>query len=448
MLFFDISDKIKKPSLTENDLNIQDKKNWKKILGNSFAFGDGLKKALCGIPSSFNVMFALGTGEQISTKIFKKNNMLTVTMEPLYIEVQVNIDKKTDTLVVSYTLPKLRAGRYLINVTFLGEHMRGSPFNLIAKNGKKKKLIFIFKFQINFLSLIVGENVVDTFKQLCSIEDWKYSTVLAIKYFTQQEDHDLIFNLGIDFFLELAKHNSPYIKRDLGYIFLFLITQDKKINQLMGQNALKFVADLINTNVWNHLRKLHEHLCKFIINVMMRQPHLSKEFLQYIEEPKFLCSIPKTNNQAWLELYAKALSFLSQCETKDNKKIFEILYSLIQMLDKTSSEQIKASIIRFISNWDSKNSFGIIAIPEDAAVKFIFNACKSHDHISKYHALVCIANLAQNREWLALLHKKGFDVYDLVISLINLSEVTTRWEVSLVKKLFFFNIKFFFFFIF
>ena len=147
-LFFDVSSKIKKPSITENEINLQDKKQWKKILGNSFCFGDGLKKALCGIPSSFNVFFALGTGEQISSKIFKKNNMLTVTLEPLYIEVQVNIDKKTDTLVVTFTLPKLRAGRYLINVTFLGEHMRGSPFNLVAKNGFFifYFLLFIFKF--------------------------------------------------------------------------------------------------------------------------------------------------------------------------------------------------------------------------------------------------------------------------------------------------------------
>ena len=285
----------------------------------------------------------------------------------------------------------------------------------------------------------------ETFKQLCSIEDWKYTTVLAIKYFTQQEDHELIFNLGIEFFVELAKNNSPFIKRDLGYIFLFLITQDKNINQLMGQNALKFVASLINNNIWNHLRKLHEHLCKFIINVMMRQPHLSKEFLEFIDEPKYLCYIPKTNNQAWLELYAKALSFLSQCEPKDNKKIFEILYSLIRMLDTTSSEQIKASIIRFISNWDAKNSFGIIAIPEDAAIKFIFNACKSHDHISKYNALVCIANLAQNKDWLELLSKKGFDVYELVISLINLSEITARWEVSLVIYYYYINIYYYFF---
>ena len=153
-LFFDVSSKIKKPSITENEINLQDKKQWKKILGNSFCFGDGLKKALCGIPSSFNVFFALGTGEQISSKIFKKNNMLTVTLEPLYIEVQVNIDKKTDTLVVTFTLPKLRAGRYLINVTFLGEHMRGSPFNLVAKNGFFY-FLFLFLFFIYFLFLFL-----------------------------------------------------------------------------------------------------------------------------------------------------------------------------------------------------------------------------------------------------------------------------------------------------
>lgn len=143
VLFFSVLDKQKGDVLIENKeiTNIKEKKVWKKVIENSFAYGQGLMQALCGIPVSFNVFFATPTGEQISGSLIKKANLLTVNLHPIFIEVEQEVDAKTDTIIVKFTIPKLRAGKYTIDVILHGEHITGSPFALNAKNGSAPSLL-------------------------------------------------------------------------------------------------------------------------------------------------------------------------------------------------------------------------------------------------------------------------------------------------------------------
>ena len=262
------------------------------------------------------------------------------------------------------------------------------------------------------------------------MEEWRYATVLAMRHFAQEEDHETVFKLGVETFYELAKVNSPFIKRELAHIFTFLVTQNKRENELMGPNALKFVAKMVNTRVWLHLQKLHELLCKFLLVVMNRHPHLSIELLAAIEDTSSFVAIPPTKDLAWLELFARTLSCVTKCESKDNSKLVAMLDSMITMHDKTASPQIHASLIKFLSSWDKRDLLGMLAIPSDAALKLVLGACRSHDHLSKYYALVCLANVASREDLAPLLAKKGFNIFAEVVSQVLLSEVTERWQVT------------------